>query len=71
MVDLDLRKAVPLTLTLVFLPHSCVHPCAQACLMMVFSAKLKNRYERSTNISVDHLLSIYSLHRKSKVFHAR
>eukprot|EP00904_Undaria_pinnatifida_P009614 jgi/Undpi1/5783/HiC_scaffold_2.g01057.m1 len=43
----------------------------QACLMMVFSAKLKNRYERSTNISVDHLLSIYSLHRKSKVFHAR
>lgn len=39
--------------------------------MMVLTAQLKQRYERSTNTGVDHLLSIYSLHRRSKVFHAR
>lgn len=39
--------------------------------MMVLSSQLKKRYEKSTNISVDHLLTFYSLHRKSKLFHAR
>ncbi len=43
----------------------------QACLMMVLSSQLKKRYEKSTNISADHLLTFYSLHRKSKLFHAR
>jgi len=43
----------------------------QACLMMVLSSQLKRRYEKSTNISADHLLTFYSLHRKSKLFHAR
>lgn len=51
--------------------HRSLFSSSQACLMMLFSHNLKKRYERSTNISVDHLLSIYSLHRKSKVFHAR
>ncbi|CAM9283188.1 unnamed protein product [Hapterophycus canaliculatus] len=40
----------------------------QACLMMVLSSQLKKRYEKSTNISVDHLLTFYSLHRKSKLW---
>ncbi|CAM9905855.1 unnamed protein product, partial [Choristocarpus tenellus] len=39
--------------------------------MIILSTKVKNRFDRSTNFSVDNLLSIYSLHRKSKTFHAR
>lgn len=39
--------------------------------MMVLSSQLKKRYEKSTNISVDHLLTFYSLRRKSRLFHAR